>query len=117
MTSVGAEPPIQWRGLAWALLPPVAVLLLRAVLQAQTDEATANARAAKVNSAYKGERKFAAPTSTEQPVVVISGKHTYATQAKVILKNLASSKQITRPSPLVHERHAPLIVQRNIKVE
>ena len=73
----------------------------------QTDEATANARAAKVNSAYKGERKFAAPTSTEQPVVVISGKHTYATQAKVILKNLASSKQITRPSPLVHERHAP----------
>ena len=45
MTSVGAEPPIQWRGLAWALLPPVAVLLLRAVLQAQTDEATASLNA------------------------------------------------------------------------
>ena len=42
MTTAGAEPPIQWRGLAWALLPPVAVLLLRAALQAQTDEATAS---------------------------------------------------------------------------
>lgn len=34
-----------WRGLAWSLLPLVAVLLLRAALQAQTDEATASLNA------------------------------------------------------------------------
>ncbi len=38
-------PSTHWRALAWVLLPPVAVLLLRAALQAQTDEATASLQA------------------------------------------------------------------------
>ena len=47
MTDGGADaaPRANWRGLAWALLPPIAVLLLRAALQAQTDEATASLNA------------------------------------------------------------------------
>ena len=47
MTDGGANaaPRANWRGLAWALLPPVAVLLLRAALQAQTDEATVSLNA------------------------------------------------------------------------
>lgn len=81
----------------------------------QTDETTAKARAAKVNSAYRGERKFIPPSIAEQPIAVISGKHTYATQAKVILKNLASAKQEARGS-IVHERHAPLTTKRNISI-
>ena len=41
-------------------------------------------------------RAFVAPTPKEGMVVVISGKHTYATQVKAVLKNLASAKQTAR---------------------
>ena len=42
MTEPTAARRTDWRALAWALLPPIVVLLLRAALQAQTDEATAS---------------------------------------------------------------------------
>ena len=48
MTDPTAAPRTDWRGLAWALLPPILVLLLRAALQAQTDEATASLNALEV---------------------------------------------------------------------
>lgn len=41
-------------------------------------------------------RAFESPTEKEQPVVVVSGKHTYATQAKAVLKNLLAVKQAAR---------------------
>lgn len=73
----------------------------------QTDEATSKARYAKMSkksgrhttaAQYDAmAREFTAPTTKEQPTVVISGKHTYATQAKAVLKHLTSNRQITRP--------------------
>ena len=58
----GAAQRPNWRGLAWALLPPVAVLLLRATLQAQTDEATASLNAVHVATVVRepGEAIWAA---------------------------------------------------------
>ena len=41
---------------------------------------------------------FSAPTATEKPTV-ISGKHTYATQLKVVLKQLAGSRPVTQVEP------------------
>jgi predicted kinase len=68
----------------------------------QTDPATAKMRVIKeskgkagqpISSAEHGQlhNRFSAPTAGEKPVV-ISGKHTYATQAKVILKKLSAPR-------------------------
>jgi predicted kinase len=63
----------------------------------QTDPATAKARALKEDAALTSDeydnrvKRFAPLTITEKPVV-ISGKHTYATQAKVVLKKLSSPR-------------------------
>lgn len=78
----------------------------------QTDPATARTRSSRKSTEtysriLKGEeydhaaRRFVAPTAVEKPVV-ISGKHTYATQAKVVLKKLSEpraniSKHVTAP--------------------
>ena len=47
MNDYRTESTTNWRGLAWAMLPPIGVLLLRAALQAQTDETTASLQALK----------------------------------------------------------------------
>lgn len=65
----------------------------------QTDPQTAKSRALKARKKQgytledykKAEERFAAPSSSEQPVV-ISGKHTYATQAKAVLKRLSAPR-------------------------
>lgn len=68
----------------------------------QTDPATAKSRAAKVGKSKTGRtltheehdlltRRFTSPNAVESPVV-ISGKHTYATQAKVVLKKLSAPR-------------------------
>lgn len=68
----------------------------------QTDPATAKDRSTRqtkkaVNYIYTPEeydrvlKHFSAPTAIEKPVV-ISGKHTYATQAKVVLKKLTGPR-------------------------
>lgn len=79
------------------------------VVWVQTDEATARRRATKRSRdpkqfVYTDEefdaslKRFTAPTKIE-PVVVISGKHTYASQAKVVLSTLASQRdRSARPS-------------------
>lgn len=75
----------------------------------QTDESTARARFIKANKRMGrraaeqfevGLREFIPPSDSEHPTVVISGKHTYATQAKAVLKNLAAARptQATRPA-------------------
>jgi adenylate kinase family enzyme len=68
----------------------------------QTDPATAKSRALRkakdddnrtlTSDQYdKLVRQFSAPTAIEKPLV-ISGKHTYATQAKVVLKRLSAPR-------------------------
>lgn len=44
-------------------------------------------------------RRFQAPTTSE-PVVVMSGKHTYATQLKVVLKQLAAPREPESKRPI-----------------
>ncbi|HYG83810.1 MAG TPA: ATP-binding protein [Verrucomicrobiae bacterium] len=75
----------------------------------QTDEATAKFRATKRSPQTQEEtssrniqpdqfsqlaKRFVAPTPSEA-YVVISGKHTYATQAKVVLKKLTENRPTT----------------------
>lgn len=74
----------------------------------QTEQATAQSRSQKppkgsdkramsAEDFTKESRRFSAPAAIERPVV-ISGKHTYATQAKVILKHLSSPRaEAARP--------------------
>lgn len=47
---------------------------------------------------------FVPPIAKEHPTVVISGKHTYATQAKAVLKNLAVIKQVARSNAPANPR-------------
>lgn len=66
----------------------------------QTDEATAESRATRASRGKKKlltmsperfeylTKRFTAPTQSESPVV-ISGKHTYSSQARAVLKRLA----------------------------
>lgn len=68
----------------------------------QTDPATSKSRTLKLSKNGSSRtltseeydhlaRRFSAPTAIEKPVV-LSGKHTYATQAKVILKKLTEPR-------------------------
>jgi predicted kinase len=68
----------------------------------QTDPATAKSRALRKGKDVdalamasdqfdKAVRQFVAPTTLEKPIV-ISGKHTYATQAKAVLKRLSAPR-------------------------
>jgi predicted kinase len=93
----------------------------------QTEPATAKSRyqrEKKLNRATSPEeydklvQRFAQPTAIEKPVV-ISGKHTYATQAKIILKKLSEpraeiSKHITPPTRA--ESPEPSSRRRNITI-
>ena len=65
----------------------------------QTDEATAKTRCAKAANLTAQEfaqakRSFSAP-HPQEGALVISGKHTYATQAKVVLKKLTDNRVLT----------------------
>lgn len=90
----------------------------------QTDETTAKTRFAKAHK-QAGRRASATqyaqlarefhPPIGEPETVVISGKHTFATQAKAVLKSLVATRQNTkarRPST----RPAPQGGKRNIAV-
>lgn len=87
----------------------------------QTDEATAKYRSMKrsnkkkddqYNFSLTGEeydkqaKKFGSPATNEQHVV-ISGKHTYATQAKVVLKRLVAPRSEANIKIVNHENRAP----------
>ncbi len=68
----------------------------------QTDLATAKSRWTKSRRADESEfeqlmRQFSAPHESE-PFVVISGRHTYSTQAKTVLRKLTQPRAVATPS-------------------
>lgn len=92
----------------------------------QTDVTTAKARYVKdarkhgqhaSTSQYDAiVRAFVPPAAKEGTTVVVSGKHTYATQARAVLKNLASTKQAARAEkPHSHADLQPS--KRNIAIQ
>lgn len=77
----------------------------------QVDMATALSRSVRSGSMNKDEfeqalRGFSAPHETEK-AIVISGKHTYASQAKVVLKKLS---EMNRPAVSVASAPRPAAV-------
>jgi predicted kinase len=93
----------------------------------QTDEATAKSRKISMSKKnghpiadYEYERlasEFTPPVAIERPVIVLSGKHTYATQAKVVLKNLAPPRRPpVEPIPPAPDRRIQPSNKRNITI-
>ncbi len=71
----------------------------------QTDTETARQRFVKSNTGNNDEfnariKSFSPPHESEK-AIVISGKHTYATQAKIILKRLSVPRPATTSAPTV----------------
>lgn len=95
----------------------------------QTDKETAKSRYIKtyrkngrnVTDAHYESlvRNFAPPVHKEHPTVVVSGKHTYATQLKAVLKNLTLTKQIQREgdTPKPREGVQIKVINRNNKIQ
>jgi predicted kinase len=86
----------------------------------QTDPATAKSRHRKekkssVDAYDKLLQNFDAPLSVEKPVV-ISGKHTYATQARVVLKRLSEPRAETSILAAPPTRVDPSSRRRNIAI-
>lgn len=82
----------------------------------QTDIHTAATRSAKAYNMPKSEhadrvKTFSPPHETEK-ALVISGKHTYATQARIVLKRLSGPRQEQEVRKAVPERSATNIVLR-----
>lgn len=76
----------------------------------QTDQATAKTRSLKANSLDAESfsdilKQFNPPHPTEAPIV-ISGKHTYATQARIVLKQLTKGGRPTPAQPATTLQHA-----------
>ncbi len=86
----------------------------------QVDEKTAKDRTVKAgkmdadtfNEVIAG---FVAPKPAEKPIV-ISGKHTYATQAKAVLSHLSHSARPVAATPLAPERKLQPLERRAISV-
>lgn len=86
------------------------------VVWVQTDKDTAKQRImrdkAKDEAAFDAQvRRFTPPHENEKPLV-ISGKHTYASQAKVVLKRLSAPRaDISTHSKPPVRRHGSIIVR------
>lgn len=69
----------------------------------QTDKATSKARSVKHNGlapeVFDDIIKDFSPPHPDEKAIVISGKHTYATQAKVVLGHLAKEAEARRATP------------------
>lgn len=93
------------------------------VIWVQTDPATAKSRSMRRNAKrifdefnvsltdeqYDKISQRLTPPSDRETAVVISGKHTYATQVKIVLKKLVSPRddQVSAPVPSVEVAHTP----------
>lgn len=82
----------------------------------QTDPQTAASRSLKAHAMSKEEheqhiKQFSAPHASEK-VLVISGKHTYATQARAVLKRLSAPRAELASRKPVAERHSTNIIVR-----
>ena len=68
----------------------------------QVDQETARQRSLKQGRSGEEHdaalKRFTPPTSTEH-ALVISGKHTYATQARIVLKKLSAPRAAASPRP------------------
>ena len=91
------------------------------IIWVQVDEKTAKDRSIKADK-MDGDtfnniaRNFQAPTADERPIV-ISGKHTYASQAKKVLSMLSREPKPSQQTPQVTERAvAQPSVRRSISV-
>lgn len=88
----------------------------------QTDEPTSLSRSAKRSDKRKGDelntsmdpraferykKQFSVPTVSEN-VIVISGKHTYATQARVVLKKLVAPRDTVTVKREPETRHVAI---------
>lgn len=66
-------------------------------------------------------KNFSVPVAKEHPTVVVSGKHTFATQLKAVLKNLTATKQMVRASETPKPRDGVSIIvnkrNRNIPIQ
>jgi len=90
----------------------------------QTDGPTAKARAlgqkrphTMTEADYEQRvKKFSPPQPTEKQLLVISGKHTYASQAKVVLKKLSEPRQAVPVSMPIPERAPQPSGRRNITI-
>jgi len=88
----------------------------------QTDSTTAKSRTLKTSkkngrpvSGYEYDKitsSFSIPTTGEHPVIVISGKHTFATQARAVLKNLASPRDTVPTTAAPTQRQDPRTSER-----
>ncbi len=95
----------------------------------QTDKETAKTRFMKAHrkngrnntDAYYESllRNFVPPIAKEHPTVVVSGKHTYATQLKAVLKNLTLLKQTSRSTGTAKPREGVQIkvINRNNRIQ
>lgn len=88
----------------------------------QTDPITAKGRSVKPQKSQPAKRsveefdkesgRFTPPNTIEQPIV-ISGKHTYASQVKVVLKRLSTPRKALPPTPPPRESRS---TRRNISI-
>ncbi len=81
------------------------------IIWVQTDEATSRNRALKAHSLAADAftailSKFSAPHPLEKPIV-ISGKHTYASQARVVLSRLSAEARPADDAPAPALRTTP----------
>ena len=60
-------------------------------------------------------KSFTEPNSTER-AVVISGKHTYKTQARTVLARLSDSNRAGRPTPVL-ARQRPETRRRSVGIQ
>lgn len=92
----------------------------------QTDEATAKSRFVKSHH-RSGQNastalydslmaRFTPPLPKEHSLIVISGKHTYATQARAVLKNLTMAKQQAREGTTIRTHSSLTARKGNITV-
>jgi predicted kinase len=88
----------------------------------QTDPITARGRAMKASKKQltpeeydRAAKRFTPPNTVEKPVV-ISGKHTYASQAKVILKKLTAPRAAISTHTTAPVRPQPTAGRRSITI-
>lgn len=85
----------------------------------QTDAATTKARAAKQGipaEVIESARKRFTPLKESDPYVVISGKHTYASQLKIVLRKLSGERAAAASQP-IRSSDDKVVVGRRVSIQ
>ncbi len=88
------------------------------IIWVQTEPVTAQARALKTGltpAQFEDEVRHFQPLNDSEASIVISGKHTYASQARIVLKRLIKPERRATPPPVVPQR--PGTSKRRIGVQ